>query len=181
MKSSSTPHPRPSYEIVDADDREAQLSSMTDTLSKSFATDLWVRVITRAIDDVAQFEFMRRSGAELREEDIENEESALGFLFDPDYSVPMDDYLVDVVCPKCQFVWSAAMSIVASIDSVCPQCNCKTSWKYITYTITANQIFREISLEDLVALWGVEDIEAFRIGCRKNIERIVLKKLKSHK
>lgn len=179
MKSSSTQHPRPSYNKVDAADREAQLTSRTDILSKSFATDLWMRVISRAIDDVALFMFMRASGTELKEEDIEYEESANGFLFDDTHRIPMDDYLVDIDCQKCQQTWSEPMSQAAGSDSICPHCGNKTSWKYTTYRMTEQQVIRDMSLEELVSLWGVEDVKVFRSGCKRRIDELVKKKLKS--
>lgn len=178
MKSSPIPN-RPSYSRVDAEDREAQLSSRTDILSKSFATDLWMKVIARSIDDAALYKFMRLTGKELKEEELEFEASAWNFLFNDKHRIPMDDYTVDIDCIRCKRTWSSYMSKAAGTDSICPHCGNKTSWKYITYRVTENQVVRDISLQELIALWGVEDIKGFREGCRKRIQEIVDKKLKA--
>jgi Zn finger protein HypA/HybF involved in hydrogenase expression len=168
---------RPSYDKVDKEDRHAQLSSRTDILSKSFTTDLWMKVITRAIDDVALYRFMRIEGKELKEEELEFEHSASSFLFDKDYLIPIDDYEVDVECQKCDDIWISTMSDIAGTDVICPLCGHKTGWKFTQYTVTENQQVKEISLKELIALWGVEDIDGFRNGCRRRIKEIVKKKI----
>lgn len=170
-------NPRPSYEIEDQADREAQLGSRTDILSKSFVTDLWMKVITRAIDDIALYTVMRVRNRPLNDEDLENEASAKGFLFDDDYKIPMDDYLVDVSCLKCKGVSSDSMSTVISQDSICPHCSHKTNRKYVDYSITEDQIIKDISLKDLIEIWGVEDIRRFREGVKRRVREIVKKKL----
>jgi hypothetical protein len=136
-------------------------------------------VITRAINDVALYQLMRTQGKELKDEELEFEESAIGFLFDDSYTIPMDDFLVDIDCPKCEKTWSVSMSETAGKDSICPHCNHKTSWKHTTYEITENQTVKDITLKDLIAIWGVEDIDGFRDGVRRRIEEIVSKKLKA--
>ncbi len=170
---------RPSYEEVDAEDRHIQLSSRTNVLSKSFTTDLWMKVITRAIDDVALYRMMRAQGKELKDEEKEFEESANAFLFDEEHHIPMDDYQVDVKCPKCEHLWQSTMSLAAGTDSICPSCSYKTNWKYTDYTATNNQVIKDISLKELISLWGVEDIVGFRSGCERRIKEIVANKLKS--
>jgi hypothetical protein len=169
---------RPSYEQGDSRYRYAQLSSRTDVLSKSFTTDLWMKVITRAIDDVALYTFLHREEKELTEEELLLASSAYSFLFDDDYRIPIDDYEVDIVCNKCDDIWLSTMSEVAGTDVVCPLCGHKTGWKFTEYTITENQVVKEISLEELISLWGVEDIVGFRNGCKNRIEEIINKKIK---
>jgi hypothetical protein len=170
--------PRPSYHVEDQADREAQLGSRTDILSKSFVTDLWMKVITRAIDDIALYTVMKVRGRTLSDEDLENKASAEGFLFDDDYKIPMDDYLVDVSCLRCKETWHDSMSTVVSQDSVCPHCSHKTNRKYVDYSITKDQIIKDISLKDLIEIWGVEDIRQFREGVKRRVREIVKKKLK---
>ena len=167
---------RPSYKIVDTQDRDAHINSRNDVLNKSFVTDLWMKVITRAIDDLALYEIMRRKGKELREEDLENEESALGFLFDDNYYIPMDDYLVDVKCSKCEGVWTELLSTVVGQNSKCQLCHTIISKKYIEYEITGQQRIKEISLRELISLWGIEDINGFREGTKRRVLEIVEKK-----
>jgi len=169
---------RPSYKTVDTQDRDAQIGSRNNVLSKSFVTDLWMKVITRAIDDLALYEIMRSKGKTLKEEDVENEQSALGFLFDDDYKVPLDDYKVDVKCPKCNGISTGLLSSIVGQDSFCQQCNSIINRKYIEYTITEEQMIKDISLEELISLWGVEDIIGFRSGVKRRIKEIVKNKLK---
>lgn len=170
---------RPSYNEVDTLDRQIQLSCRNDVLSKSFVTDIWMRVITRAIDDVALYKIMRAQGKELSEEEAEFESSANAFLFDEEYRIPFDDYKADIKCPKCTHIWEAPMSLAAGSDSTCPQCNHTTNWKTTEYIITDDQIIKDISLEELISLWGVEDINGFRVGCRIRIDKMVESKLES--
>jgi len=170
---------RPSYTAVDNADREAHIESRTDVLNKSFVTDLWMKVITRAIDDVALYQIMRHKGKILKEEDLENEASAKGFLFDDSHKIPMGDYLIDIHCPKCNKEWVQAMSIVVGQDSICPHCNHRTNRKYVDYTITEDQVIKDISLQDLIAIWGVNNIDSFREGVKDRVEEIIEKKLKA--
>ena len=176
---SLTPQKRPSYNEVDIADREAQLGSRTNVLGKSFATDLWIKVIIRAIDDAALYKFMKLVNKTLNEEEQEDEKLAWSFLFNDDHRVPMGDYLVDVICPKCNGTWSSYMSHAAGSDSICIHCGHKTSWKYTTYQITNDQGIVDISLQELISLWSIEDLDGFRKGCRRRINEIVAKKLKS--
>jgi hypothetical protein len=138
-----------------------------------------MKVITRAIDDVALYEVMRAQDKELTEEEKEFESSANAFLFNEEHRIPLDDYKVDVICPKCENIWESIMSLAAGADSICPACNYKTSWKFTTYTVTNDQIIKDISLKELISLWGVDDIKGFRAGCKRRIGEIVSSKLKS--
>lgn len=170
---------RPSYEIVDEQDRQAELESRNNIISKSFVTDLWMRVITKAIEDLALYKTMRIKGKILDEEDIENEESAKGFLFDDDYIIAMDDYLVDAVCPKCFDTWTDMLSSIVGENSFCPLCNTLINRKYVEYTIKEEQQLKEITFTELISLWGIEDVKGFRSGVKKRIEDIVEKKCKN--
>ena len=129
-----TPPDRPSYTDVDSRDREAHIGSRSNILSKSFVTDLWMKVITRAIDDVALYKVMRHKGKKLKEEELENEASAFGFLFDNEYRIPMGDYLVDVTCPNCDVISTECISEVVGQRFKCPYC--KQVTKNADYIIT---------------------------------------------
>lgn len=177
MKFSQTQPVRPSYDIVDEKDRIAHIASYGDVLNKSFVTDLWMQVINRAINDIAQSRIMRALGIPLKEEDIDNEESAVSFLFNDNHRIPLDDYIVDVICQKCDHIWQNMMSVVSSTDMECPKCRSRSSWKYTIYRITEEQTIREISLKELVSIWGIEDIDLFRKGCERYIELTINKKL----
>jgi ribosomal protein S27E len=165
--------PRPQYTQVDNDDREAQIGSRDNIFNKSFVTDLWMKVITKAIEDVALYTVMRKKGKVLREEDLDNEHSAISFLFDKNHKVPLDDYLVNVSCPKCKKQQTAFISTVAGQDFYCSECDTLTNKKYIEYSITKSQKIKEISLKELIALWGVEDMDGFRAGLRRRIDEII--------
>jgi len=168
---------RPLYTQVDEEDSEAQISSRNNIFNKSFVTDLWMRVITKAIEDVALYSLMRQKGKILKEEEIENEESAISFLFNEDHRIPLSDYLVDVYCHKCKETWTTLISKITGQDSICQNCNETIHKKYIEYTITENQEMKEISLAELISLWGIENIKAFRIGAKQRIENIIKEKL----
>lgn len=167
---------RQRYDEVDKEDRLAQLVSRTDTISKSFVTDLWMKVLHRAIDDVVLYTVMRENGVELKEEDLEFEASAHGFLFDDEYRIPMDDYEVLINCHQCNnYSYTDKMSILAANDSVCPECQCRQDEKAANYTIV-NQFIKDISLQELLEMWNINDIDGFRKGTRARIEELVKKK-----
>ena len=130
---------RPIYDKVDQRDRDAQIGSRTNVLSKSFVTDLWMKVINRAIDDIALYIVMRKNNKTLSDEDELNDVSAKGFLFNDDHAIAMDDYLVDVECPRCEQTWKKHISTVVGQDSICPHCDHNISKKYIKFTLTEDQ------------------------------------------
>lgn len=170
---------RPSYRIMDNEEREAQIGSRNNIISKSFVTELWMKVITRAIDDIALYHVMKKKGKTLTEEDLANEESAFGFLFDDDYFIPMDDYLVDLICPKCKTLWTDYLSTIIGQNYKCDSCQTIINKKYIQYTITDKQKIKDITLTELISIWGVEDIKGFRLGVKRRIDEIVKNKLKN--
>jgi hypothetical protein len=172
---------RPSYDESDTIDRNAHLASRSNVSIKTFATNLWMRVISRAIDDIALYEFMREVGRELKDEEQECEASAVGFLFSDEHRVPIDDYLIDILCQKCGMEWESLISKVAGTSCTCPLCGNKTTWQYTTYEIVEDQEIKDISLQDLISLLGVEDIEAFRDGCNKKIDSLVNKRLSTYR
>ena len=169
---------RPKYDDVDNDDRFAQLSSRTKTINKSFVTDLWMKVLHRAIDDLVLCRFIRESGKTIKPEDLELEESAYKFLFDDEYRIPFDDYNVFVTCSVCEDnVYEDRMSIVAAGESKCDICHVKQSEKILDYDCEiADTQIKDISLRELLSLWNINDINGFRIGTRKRIEELVMKK-----
>jgi len=171
---------RPKYDHVDNEDRLAQLSSRTETIRKSFVTDLWMKVLHRAIDDIVLYTVMRDNGIPLKEEDIEFEQSAYGFLFDDDYRIPMDDYDVHVFCSSCEkYSYSDKMSVLSAGESRCPKCKVIQDEKTTNYKIFPGKKIKDISLEELLALWGIDDINGFRKGTKARIEELVMKKKKT--
>jgi len=169
---------RENYSKEIEEEREASFSARQSISNefKKWPTDLWMKVIQRAIEDAAFAKSLRDSGKELSQEIIEWEESSLSFLFDPNHRIPFDDYLVEIACPKCEATWTNPMSVVSAEISICEKCKYKISTKYIEYRIIDEQVTREISLEELVSLWGVENMTMFRAGCRKRIDSLALKK-----
>jgi hypothetical protein len=166
---------RPKYDEVDEEDRNAHLGSRTDVLSKSFVTDLWMKVISRAIEDLVSIALMKQQGVPLKDEDKESEETANGFLFDDDYRIPMDDYTVEVTCLSCQTKYKTPMSVFSSEEALCVSCNSIADPKITEFDVTG-ECTKEISLEELLSIWNLEDIVGFRRGVRERIEVLTEKK-----
>ena len=169
---------RPKYDYVDHEDRLAQLSSRTETITKSFVTDLWMKVLHRAIDDIVLYTVMRDSNISLKEEDLEIEESAHGFLFDDDYRIHMDDYEIRISCTLgCgKYCFTDTMSNLASGNSQCPKCHVMHDEKTAVYEILNKDKIKDISLQELLWMWNIEDIKGFREGTKKRIAQLVKKK-----
>ena len=167
---------RPKYDQVDEEDRMAQLGSRTNVLGKSFVTDLWTKVLHRAIDDIVLYRVMRENDVPLKEEDIELEMSAQEFLFDDEYRVPMDDYQIRTECHKCKKSYLDWMSCLSCASSYCPICNNKQDIKFSSYIILEEQQLKDISLRELLSIWDIEDVDGFRKGVKLRIESLVEKK-----
>jgi hypothetical protein len=164
---------RPEYDDVDHDDRLAQLSSRSGIIRKSFVTDLWMKVLNRAIDDLVMYKVMRDNGVILKEEDLELENSAHSFLFNDKHRIPIDNYKVVVTCGYCKnFKYIDDMSTLAANDSVCPKCKLK---KFIEYSVIGKSI-KDLSLAELLAIWDINDIDGFRRGARARIDELVARK-----
>jgi DNA-directed RNA polymerase subunit RPC12/RpoP len=164
---------RPSYRIVDNVERNAFISSRNDVLNKSFAADLWMKVINRAIDDLVIYTIYELEGKELKEEEKEYKESAYGFLFDENYTIALDDYEAIVRCQKCGQETPRRMSIVTSEDFVCPKCRNKITAKTAAGNVVNFSSRVETTLEELLSYWGMDNVEAFRTGCEKRIKELV--------
>lgn len=165
---------RECYSLEESEERSATIESRQE-LSESYkkwTTDLWMKVIQRAIEDAALAKSARDCDEEVLGEMAEWEDSALNFLFNNDHKIPFDDYKVQIICPKCKHSWTDAMSIVSAEPSICTECRYKISTKYIEYRITNEEVKSEISLAELISLWGVNDIEGFRDGCWDRIEEL---------
>lgn len=167
---------RPQYDAVDLEDREAHLGSRSDILSKSFVTDLWMKVIARAIDDIVTISLIKQQNITLKEEDLEIEETALGFLFDDDYRISLDDYIVSIICPMCENIFNVNMSIFSCDEAICTKCNKQIDPNISDYRIFEHQSFKDISLKELLATWNIENIDEFREGVRERIRTLVEKK-----
>lgn len=169
---------RKCYSEEEEEERYATIESRQE-LSESYkkwTTDLWMKVIQRAIEDAALAKSVRDNDEELSPEMAEWEDSALGFLFNNDHKIPFDDYRVQIICPRCGNSWTDAMSIVSAEPSVCSGCKYRISTKYIEYRITNEETTAEISLAELISLWGIDDIEGFRDGCWDRIEELSQRK-----
>jgi predicted RNA-binding Zn-ribbon protein involved in translation (DUF1610 family) len=170
---------REDYSLEELEERYKIISAQQDITKeyKKWATDLWMKVIQRAIDDILLIRIMESNGEEITEEMKEWKESAESFLFDEDYYIPFDDYEVTIECPKCGSQWKKQMSTVVAEKSRCSKCKYKISTKYIDYRIISKDIKTEISLEELISLWGIENITLFREGCKKRIDDLFNKHL----
>jgi hypothetical protein len=174
---------RPSYKKADEEDKEAQIGSRSNILSKSFVTELWVKVIRRAIDDIALYQTIRKLGRTLSEEDLQFEESAYSFLFNDDHKFPVCDYFVDATCSKCNRVWTSYISSLSSGDKkiICPICRYPNTRKKLYCVIAKDQTISELSLKDLLEIWDVYNIDGFREGCRKEIKDKVERRMQTIK
>ena len=170
---------RPKYDQVDNEDRLAQLSSRTATINKSFVTDLWMKVLHRAINDIVLYTIMKDNNIQLKEEDLEFEQSAYNFLFNDDYRIPIDDYNIVIMCSGCTRNYNDKMSILSAGDSRCPNCYTPQDEKTTEYTISTTSNVKDISLEELLTLWNIDDINGFRKGTKARIQELVTKKKKA--
>lgn len=82
-----------------------------------------MRVIQKAIDDLALFTRMREDNEKLSEEDIHYANTAYNFLFNPEYTIQIGKM--------------------------------------------------ELTTEELISLWGCEDVGGWRIRVRKRVKRLV--------
>jgi hypothetical protein len=164
---------RPSYKIVDSVERKAYIASRNDILTKSFATDLWMKVINRAIDDLVIYGLYELEGKQLKEEEKEYRDSANGFLFDNEYTISLDDYDAVVRCLKCNMDTTKKMSIITSEDFICPNCKNKITAKTATTNVVSTCCAIEITLAELLSYWGIENVDTFRNGCKKRIKELI--------
>lgn len=148
--------------------------------------NLWVKVIKRSINDAALMRInipkwedklkktideRKRKKIEIEIEKMNSiEDSALAFLFNPDHKIPWDDFTINVQCPKCKNEWKTLMSVAAEQTSKCSKCKYDISAKYIQYRITEEYKDKEITLEELLYLFEIENIEEFRDKAWKEIE-----------
>ena len=148
--------------------------------------NLWVKVIKRAINDAALMRInipkwenkLNHILSERKKKKIKIEiekmhgieNSALAFLFNPNHKIPWSDFTINVQCPKCKNEWKTLMSIAAEQTSKCSKCKYDISSKYIQYRIIEEEKEKEISLEELLYLFEIENIEEFRDKAWKEIE-----------
>ena len=170
--------PRYNYEQADIEDRDAHLTSRSQVINKSGEADLWIEVIQKSINDIALFKTLRQEGKKLTEEEEEYEESAWRFIFDDEYRIPMDDYLITITCARCEKKWNNYVSKASGSHVVCPVCRHRTSWKFATYEMEPEQVIREMSLSELLSLFGINNLDEFRTGVKKRVEELIQKKKK---
>jgi len=167
---------RPNYDEVDGRDKSVQIGDRNNTPEQLDVTELWMKVLHKAVDDIVTFTIKIEDGEELTKEEEYEIETANGILFDPDWRVPIDDYYVEVICSRCGHAWAMKMSVVASEEAICAKCKRKTKPKTTSYIVSDKHVVREISLEELLSIWGLENVEAFREGTRRQIEDLKIKK-----
>jgi hypothetical protein len=166
------------YKEADIIDQLALLSSRGSTFAKDGVSNMWIRVILRAVDDLILCEYKYRKNGSLTDEEMEFETTANGFLFDYQWRIPLDDYLVNVICQKCKRGKSAKpMSKVAGNSSVCECCGHKTSWKYVVYETIPGQDIKDISFNELISSWGFENVNSVREYLKQYIETEVNSRL----
>jgi hypothetical protein len=166
---------RPDYSEADTNDRLAYIGSRSDVLSKSFVTDLWVKVINRAIDDIVIYRVSKDNNKPIKEEELETVNDAYGFLFHDEYKVPFDDYLVKVECLECTLVNTIKMSLFASDSEKC-LCGKIYNINLCTYTIIKDQRIKEVNLRQILEFWSIKNMSGFRNGVRERIEELIERK-----
>lgn len=165
------------YDQEDATTREDYIASRTDIIKKSFAADLWTRVITKAIDDIVYFQVQRNKHINYipKPDELLDEQEAKDFLFNDEHLIPYDDYEVIAECSICQERTEVLMSNLASGIEMCSNCSAAYSTEDTTYEVI--KVPKEITLKELVSIiYKISDIEIFRNGIRKHIEKLIRKK-----
>ena len=167
---------RPEYSQVDAEYRQAQLESRNQIIHKTSEADLWMRVVQRAIEDIALFKFLKE------ERDLTTEEenllaSAEGFIFDDKHFILMEDYKISLFCPRCTKQTVERISKIAGTGFSCEHCEHTVSWKCLKYTVYEEEPLQESSFAELMDIFGV-DVPSFRKGVHKYVEKVVAKKKK---
>ncbi|RLC18212.1 MAG: hypothetical protein DRI24_03720 [Deltaproteobacteria bacterium] len=165
---------RPEYTKVDKEYREAQLSSRNSLMHKASEVDLWMRVIHRALDDVALFTEATDNRV-LSKEEEELLSTARAFLYDDEYRIPVSDYHVNISCSKCKKFWTTKMSTASSSLLMCPHCKQTVSLKNIEYDIVETKELKTINLKELLDIWDIEDMGNFREGANVYIEAAIKK------
>ena len=72
------------------EDRDAYIGSRDYILDRSWVTEFWMKVILKAIDDLASISRMEEDEEKISEEEWLYAETAHGFLFDPEYVIDLD-------------------------------------------------------------------------------------------
>lgn len=166
------------YSAEDAKARQDYLNSRTDVIKKCYATDLWIKVISKAIDDIIYYRVLREreNKRQLKEEEQVDEQNAIAFLFDDSYKIPFDDYLVIADCPICEEEIEVHMSNLASGIEMCRNCSARFTVDDTRFMV--KEVRKEVNLKELLSIiWGSEDVEIFRKGVIRKIESAVRKKL----
>jgi hypothetical protein len=112
-------------------DRDDYLESRDNVLERSWVTELWMRVIQKAIDDLALFTRMHEDGEFISEENMIYANTAYNFLFNPEYTIQIGDI--------------------------------------------------EITVEELISLWGCENPTSWREILKEKIDKLVIIKRKAVK
>ena len=74
------------------EDRNTYIGSRDFVLNRSWVTELWMKVIQKAIDDLATFTRTYEDGEKLSDEEKMYADTAYGFLFDPEYAIDLGGY-----------------------------------------------------------------------------------------
>lgn len=152
-----------------------------DILQNDQITKLWGHVIRKAIDDLGLFWKNLNEGKTLTPNDWDHATSAYCFLFNDNYTIFIDDYHINIHCPKCLKTWTTKMSDYTEllgkndkqIDITCPLCKETTPWSLLTYKTDKERETKEITLKSLVSALGYNDIKTLREKVTKEIQQII--------
>jgi hypothetical protein len=167
-------------------ERELYLNTRTDIRSTFSETDLWAKVITKAIDDIVTYLVFRNNTIENTKEYTEqqvktNQEieflaiEASHFLFSDDYCFPFEDYTVEIECLSCENKIQLDMSSLAKNKIFC-SCGLQFNPDNISYTIISTN--KTICLQELISLWDIDNITQFRNKLKKEITKKYNRKIR---
>lgn len=135
-------------------------------------TDLWAKVISKAIDDIIAFELAKERKSVNIHKDIEPLAiEASHFLFSDDYFFPFDNYVICISCPTCTARHYIYMTEFSSSKFSCLCGYLFAEPNNINYDIHEQE--KEINLKELISLWGLNNIKKFR--------ELLIKEIKTRK
>lgn len=164
------------YYTVDKDFRDSYYGVRSDVTKKLFETDLWKRVIEKAVDDIIYYEALEIKQGKIKEEEKEFVREARSFLFNDNHKIHFDDYLVSVVCSICNETEEVYMSHLASGLEMCNNCSVMYSPEDTDQTI--KEVTKEITLREILEMMvGFDGISYFRKIKEEEIEKGIRAKL----
>lgn len=163
------------YKLEDKLAREDYINSRNDVIRKSDATELWTKVISKAIDDIIYYTVLENK-QNLKEEEEACRKNAREFLFNDEHRVPFDYYTIITQCPECNNTTELQMSDYISGIEMCNNCSAFYDTEETLYDIA--KLNKEISFRELLSIiWDIDNVEEFREGIERRIKMSVEKRI----